>query len=85
MVSWARLGEDDGRWEMGVVTERRVLVEAVHELGHALGLPHCAVPTCAMHRSLWPESIDLKDAAYCPTCLAVVAPVSVEPAPGSPD
>ena len=52
---------------------RRALVESLHELGHAMGLTHCVVPDCAMHRSLWPEAIDLKAAAYCPSCRAVLA------------
>jgi archaemetzincin len=50
------------------VLERRLLVEIVHELGHAAGLIHCPVSSCAMHRSLWVESIDLKEADYCPSC-----------------
>jgi len=74
VVSWARLREQDELWELGAVTRRRLLVEAVHEIGHALGLPHCAVPSCAMHRSLWPESTDLKDPRYCPSCLEILLP-----------
>jgi predicted Zn-dependent protease len=30
------------------------------------------VPDCAMHRSLWPEGVDLKRAEYCPACLAAL-------------
>lgn len=70
VASWARLREEDEPWLLGTVTRRRLLVEVVHELGHALGLPHCVVPDCAMHRSLWVESIDLKQPAYCPACAA---------------
>lgn len=70
VVSWARLRSEDESWVLGAVTRRRLLVEAVHELGHSLGLPHCAVPDCAMHRSMWIESIDLKQPAYCPSCAA---------------
>jgi archaemetzincin len=47
---------------------RRALVESLHELGHGLGLVHCPVPDCAMHRTHWPEALDLKAAAYCPSC-----------------
>jgi len=47
---------------------RRMLVEAVHELGHTVGLLHCPVPGCAMQRTLWPEGIDLKRAELCPAC-----------------
>lgn len=73
VVSWARLREQDELWELRSITRRRLLVEAVHEVGHAIGLPHCAVPSCAMHRSLWPESTDLKDPAYCQSCLGTLA------------
>lgn len=68
VVSWARLREDDEEWMASSVSRRRLLIEAVHELGHALGLPHCPAPECAMHRSLWVESIDLKEPSYCVTC-----------------
>jgi len=50
---------------------RRLAIEVAHELGHAAGLVHCAVGDCAMHRSLWPESIDLKNPAYCLSCRAL--------------
>jgi archaemetzincin len=50
----------------------RASVEAVHELGHGLGLVHCAVPACPMHRTLWPEAIDLKQPLPCPSCLAAI-------------
>ena len=76
VVSWARLREQDEGWELGTVTRRRLLVEVVHEVGHAIGLPHCAVGSCAMHRSLWPESIDLKDPRYCPSCLEMLLPAT---------
>jgi archaemetzincin len=52
---------------------QRTLIEAVHELGHAAGLVHCPVTECAMHRSLWPEAVDLKRPRLCPTCAAELA------------
>lgn len=65
VLSLARLGEGNP-----LALETRALVEAMHELGHGLGLVHCPVADCPMHRTLWPEQIDLKRAKYCPTCLA---------------
>jgi archaemetzincin len=70
LASWARLREEGEHGDPGPVTLRRLLIEVVHEAGHGLGLVHCAVPDCPMHRSLWPETVDLKQVDYCPTCLA---------------
>lgn len=52
------------------VLAHRLRVEVAHELGHAAGLVHCVVNDCAMHRSLWPESVDLKNPEFCASCLA---------------
>ncbi len=70
VVSTARLdpGPAVGR-QRGAVLRRRLLIEVVHEAGHALGLVHCPVPGCVMHQSLSAEAMDLKDAEACPTCL----------------
>ena len=67
LLSWHRLQAGNGGTK---VLEERLLIEAVHELGHAGGLVHCAVADCAMHRAMWPESVDLKKPDYCPTCQA---------------
>lgn len=67
VVSWARLAE--GRTPESDLTVRRLVTEVVHEVGHGLGLVHCPVPDCAMHRSFWAEAVDLKRAAYCRLCL----------------
>ncbi len=47
----------------------RTLKEAVHELGHCLGLVHCEDHRCAMAASHAVESIDLKETALCAVCL----------------
>jgi archaemetzincin len=73
LVSCARLGEKGRRSSAVEILARRALIESVHELGHAMGLVHCAVTECAMHRSLWPEAVDLKRADYCPGCAAELA------------
>jgi len=52
---------------------RRVLIEAVHELGHTVGLLHCPIPSCAMHRTLWPEAVELKSPTYCPACREAIS------------
>lgn len=68
VVSWARLRPEVEEPLPSPHLLRRLTVEAVHELGHTVGLVHCVVPDCAMHRSLFAEAVDLKRAEYCPTC-----------------
>ena len=46
----------------------RLLKEAVHELGHTLGLTHCEDYTCAMAPSHSVEWIDLKGVGFCADC-----------------
>ncbi len=68
VLSFARLKPPLPEPEAAQVLARRLDVEVAHELGHSAGLVHCPVPDCPMHRSLWPETIDLKNAVYCPAC-----------------
>jgi archaemetzincin len=54
------------------VMTNRLLIEAVHELGHTLGLTHCRDYRCAMAPSHAVEWIDIKDSGFCEDCLARV-------------
>jgi archaemetzincin len=47
----------------------RVLTEAVHELGHALGLAHCEYPGCVMYFSNWIGDTDRKGPRFCYRCM----------------
>jgi archaemetzincin len=47
---------------------RRALTEAVHELGHTWGLPHCRDPRCVMHFSNTLHDTDVKGPAFCSRC-----------------
>jgi archaemetzincin len=55
---------------------RRVLKEAVHELGHTLNLTHCEDYRCVMASSHAVEWIDLKESTLCAACQTAVTPVT---------
>ena len=46
----------------------QIVTEAVHELGHALGLPHCEYPGCVMYFSNWIGDTDRKGPKFCYRC-----------------
>jgi archaemetzincin len=69
VVSIARLQHGpDGRPADPARLARRVAVEAVHELGHLLGLSHCADARCAMYLSHKASDSDRKGPGLCATC-----------------
>jgi len=46
----------------------RVAKEAVHEIGHMLGLKHCPNPLCVMYFSERLADTDKKQEDFCPEC-----------------
>jgi len=52
--------------------QERALKEAVHELGHLLGLPHCRNPRCIMYFSNTLADTDRKGPGFCPACRAQI-------------
>jgi len=60
--SFYSLPEDEGLFR------ERVMKEAMHELGHVLGLNHCADAHCVMHFSNTLADTDYKHAAFCQQC-----------------
>lgn len=51
----------------------RAVKEAVHELGHTLGLRHCANPRCVMSFSNSLADTDRKARRFCRECVAKMA------------
>ncbi|MCD6386640.1 archaemetzincin family Zn-dependent metalloprotease [Candidatus Sumerlaeota bacterium] len=51
---------------------RRVLTEAVHELGHTYGLKHCSDPHCVMFFSNSLADTDRKGYHFCKHCLKLL-------------
>jgi archaemetzincin len=69
VVSYHRLHQEF----YGFPVDERLLVErtvkeAIHEIGHVLGLPHCDDYTCVMAASHSVEYLDLKGRELCAHC-----------------
>ncbi|MFW6078696.1 MAG: archaemetzincin family Zn-dependent metalloprotease [Gemmatimonadota bacterium] len=63
-----RTRTEEGDESDQVLFRRRVLTEAVHELGHVAGLGHCALPCCVMFFSNSIAETDRKGPDFCGRC-----------------
>jgi archaemetzincin len=54
------------------ILNERILKEAVHEIGHTLGLGHCPDSKCVMYFSNTLLDTDKKNSDFCPNCLSIL-------------
>ncbi len=50
------------------IFKKRIIIEAVHEIGHTFGLHHCTSNTCVMFLSRTISDSDQKGADFCVNC-----------------
>jgi archaemetzincin len=68
MISTYRLGDGLPAAEADAVFGRRVIKEALHELGHTFRLKHCQDPECIMHYCRSLKDVDHKSHHFCRYC-----------------
>ncbi len=73
IISLQRLRQEFyGLNENDEVLQRRMVTEAVHELGHVYGLMHCSNPKCVMFFSNTLTDTDRKSDKFCEKCLPLL-------------
>ena len=73
IISLCRLKESWTKADAEEKLKERALKEAVHEIGHVLGLSHCPNRRCVMHFSNSLLDTDIKSWRFCEKCLRKLA------------
>ncbi len=69
VISLTRLREEFyGHHSDKKLLHERAVKEAIHELGHTYGFPHCADPDCVMYFSNTLSDTDRKGPGFCNNC-----------------
>ena len=68
IISLTRLKPEMYGMRNGELLKLRALKEAMHEIGHVLGLEHCQNPKCVMYFSNWMDDTDRKENRFCDKC-----------------
>lgn len=71
-------GEVEDPAEAKELFKERLIKEALHELGHAFGLPHCDNKRCVMVFSNSIKDVDFKGAKFCEGCATVLTHIIKE-------
>jgi archaemetzincin len=70
IISLSRLKHQKTR-----IFHNRILKEAIHELGHTLGLRHCKDVKCVMYFSNSLKDTDIKGESYCKKCNVLLSKI----------
>ena len=71
IISTYRLKEGLGSDVLGSF-RKRIIKEAVHELGHTFNLRHCPDQTCCMHYCRSIKDVDCKTEQFCRYCKVIL-------------
>jgi archaemetzincin len=52
---------------------KRIIKEAVHEMGHTYGLIHCQYPWCVMNQATYVDDVDERSGDFCENCAHTIS------------